>query len=60
MTRAATCAKAEHLVEAARELLEEAALTVPDGGVSDDLRECINATVDPIHNRLAEAAAGMS
>lgn len=47
-----TYSKAGHLVEAARELLDEAAAIVPDEDVSDALRECVTTTVDPLLSRI--------
>lgn len=44
--------KAAHLVQAARELLEEAAFIVPEGELADELRESLHTTIDPIAGRI--------
>lgn len=49
--------QAEHLVEAARELLDDAAATVPDGDISGALRACLRTAVDPILREVEAAAA---
>lgn len=48
-------ARAEHLVEAARELLDDAAAIVPDPEISDELRECLHTAIDPILRKVEAA-----
>jgi len=53
----ASFSTAEHLVEAARELLDDAAATVPDQDIAGALRACLSSTVDPILREVEAAAA---
>jgi hypothetical protein len=55
--RVSSLARAEHLVEAARELLDEAAAIVPDPEISDELRECLHMALDPILRQVGVATA---